>query len=97
LGHQVVAPLSPAEALALLGAGERFDVLLVDYAMPEMNGSAVAAVAKRVAPDLQIVFMTGYADQEALRGWAALGYRTLDKPFDLAALAAALRATVPVA
>ena len=39
----------PSEALALLDAGERFDVAVIDMQMPEMDGLALAREIRRVA------------------------------------------------
>jgi len=62
-GCTVRAAADGLTGLALLReAGARTDVLLVDYAMPGMNGAAVAQAARRIRPDLPVVFVTGYAD-----------------------------------
>jgi CheY-like chemotaxis protein len=66
------------------------DLLLVDFAMPVMNGSECAAEARMLRPDLPILFITGYVDNDALRSWSALGIRTLNKPFHYAELAKAV-------
>jgi hypothetical protein len=42
------------------------------------------------------VFLSGYADSEVLRSWSERGYRTLNKPFRSAELAAALRDALAV-
>jgi CheY-like chemotaxis protein len=52
------------EALRLLGQ-EHVDVLFTDIAMPGMNGIELAKLAKRLQPDLKIMFMTGYYSRAA--------------------------------
>jgi CheY-like chemotaxis protein len=42
------------------------DLVLLDFAMPGMNGADVAREIRARRPDLPIVFATGYADTEAL-------------------------------
>jgi signal transduction histidine kinase/ActR/RegA family two-component response regulator len=91
LGHSVTDVPSGQVALQTLRSGRRFDLALVDYAMPLMSGSELAGEITRDWPGLPILFMTGYAEGDALRPWRARGYRVLDKPFDIASLAGALR------
>jgi CheY-like chemotaxis protein len=58
--------------------------LLVDYAMPEMNGAAVIDRARAFQPGLKTLLITGYA--EALRNNGLLGSPVLPKPFKIAEL-----------
>ena len=60
------------------------DLLLVDYAMPEMNGSAVIDCARASQPGLKTLLITGHA--EALRNIGVLGIPVLAKPFKVAEL-----------
>jgi len=72
---------------------ERFDLLLVDFAMPGMNGADVARAAQERQPDIKILMVSGYADSAAVE--EALGTaRLLRKPFDLGELGAAVAATL---
>ena len=96
LGHAVTEASSGAAALAPLQAGG-LDLLLADFAMPGMNGAELAEAAKRLDPELPIVFMTGYAESDALRSWTVEGYCTVKKPFDLKSLAAGLHSTMRAA
>ena len=47
-------------------ASQAPQLLIVDYAMPEMNGVEVVKEARRLAPDLAILLATGYADMDAV-------------------------------
>jgi C4-dicarboxylate-specific signal transduction histidine kinase/CheY-like chemotaxis protein len=90
LGHDVVAAANGAAALEILRARQAFDVLIADFAMPEMTGVQLAAQAAELVPGLPILFLSGYADSDVLRIWSERGYRTLSKPFRSVELAAAL-------
>ncbi len=59
--YDVVVLTSGDEALSRLLAGERFDLILCDVIMPEMNGVKFHERLSVIAPDLveRVVFMTG--------------------------------------
>lgn len=46
----------------MLEQGLDVDVAVVDFAMPTMNGAALAQAARGLRPGLPIVFASGYAD-----------------------------------
>ena len=81
LGHEVVEAASGPEALQVLATDQRFDLLVIDFAMPLMNGSQFATEARKLWFDAPLLFVTGYVENSALRPWSDRGYRTLRKPF----------------
>jgi signal transduction histidine kinase/CheY-like chemotaxis protein len=93
LQYQVTAVENGEQALATLDGGERFDLLLVDFAMPGMNGAEVARAAQNRQPSIKVLMVSGYADSVAVE--AALGSaRLLRKPFDIAELGTAVAETL---
>jgi CheY-like chemotaxis protein len=93
LQYQVTAVENGEQALATLDGGERFELLLVDFAMPGMNGAEVARAAQNLQPDIKVLMVSGYADSAAVE--AALGSaHLLRKPFDIAELGAAVAETL---
>ncbi len=71
------------------------DLMMVDFAMPGMNGAEVAKAARALRPNLPIVFASGYADTAAIEAVAGENAAVLRKPFRvddlLAVLTEALR------
>ena len=70
---------NPAVALQILKRERPIDLLLVDYVMPEMSGTAVIDRARTYQPGLKTLLITGYA--EALRADGVSGIPVLSKPF----------------
>jgi signal transduction histidine kinase len=62
LGHCAIEAESGAQALDMLRAEPQIDIVITDYAMPEMTGIELAARIERLRPGLPIVIASGYAD-----------------------------------
>ncbi|RZI97390.1 MAG: response regulator [Variovorax sp.] len=88
LGYVVSEAADGPAGLARL-KDESHDLLVVDYAMPEMNGAEVIARARAQAGDIPVILATGYADMAEVG--RVLGTQSiLIKPFDISTLAAAV-------
>ena len=92
LGYGVIEAGSGGAALEVLDRASKIDVLVVDFAMPGMNGAEVAREVQARRPGLPILFVTGYADIESLE--AAGGSGIVRKPFVQEDLAAKLRSVL---
>lgn len=68
LGYRVREAGSGGAALDFLDSGGAADVIVMDFAMPGMNGAEVARRARVMRPGLPILFVTGFADRSALVG-----------------------------
>ena len=84
-GHQVVEADGAESALALLAEQGPFDLALVDFAMPGVNGVDFAKRARAGGADLPIILITGYFDVEV-----PADITLVHKPFSNATLQAAL-------
>lgn len=83
MGHQVLQADSGASALTVL-ANQEFDLLVTDYAMPNMTGGELVDKAREIRPDLKVIVVSGFAD---LPHGEQLGHPRLSKPFTEADLA----------
>ena len=86
-GYQVVAVDRGTAALPLLES-QQFDLLLTDIVMPEMDGIELAQKATSIAPDMRVMFITGFAAVALKAGRAAPSAKVLSKPFHLRDLVA---------
>ncbi len=78
-GYVVVEAGSGSEALDIMQERDGFDLMLVDYAMPGMNGGDFVRAARQSRPDLPAIFLTGYADLDDLQTFS--GDRVVQKPY----------------
>jgi CheY-like chemotaxis protein len=60
-GYRVLAASDGAGALSLLRSDGRVDLLFTDVVMPGLNGFEVAARAVAAAPNIKVLFASGYA------------------------------------
>lgn len=81
-GYAVSAVDRGTAALPLLES-ERFDLLLTDIVMPEMDGIELAQKAAEMVPNLRVMFITGFAAVTLRAGNAMPQARVLSKPFHL--------------
>jgi CheY-like chemotaxis protein len=89
LGYAAVAVEGGSAALKGL---ERIspDAMILDFAMPGMNGAEVAKRIRQRRPDLPIIFASGYSETAAIRSATGDRSRVLHKPFKVHELQAAL-------
>jgi CheY-like chemotaxis protein len=92
LGYVAVEAAHGRAGLERLAA-QRPDVLMVDFAMPGMNGIEVITEARKTHPGLPAILATGYADADVNEG-SCVEYAVLRKPFQIAELNAALKAAL---
>ena len=87
---QTSGAASGHEALGLLQQERNFDLLMIDLLMPKMDGTTFAAEARRLAPGVPVLFITGYNGTSDAQKISEAQY-LIKKPFRLAELAEQLR------
>jgi signal transduction histidine kinase/ActR/RegA family two-component response regulator len=92
LGYQVEEAGSGGAALDLLQRSRKFDLLLVDFAMPGMSGADFVRQARIAIPLLPALYVTGFADRTALAGIGES--EIVGKPFHIDELARKVRAAL---
>jgi PAS domain S-box-containing protein len=92
LGYAAVSAVDARTAIPILESNQRIDLLVTDVGLPGMNGRQLAEVARQTRPGLKVLFITGYAENAALRnGFLASGMDMLTKPFSIDDLATKVR------
>ncbi len=77
---------------AIEGAEEPFDVVLLDYRLPDSADLRLLEKVRRLAPTSQVIMITAHSSPELAQGAAALGaYRVISKPFEVESLAALVK------
>jgi CheY-like chemotaxis protein len=92
LGYVVLMAPAAAVALQILREHPEIELLFTDVGLPGgMNGRQLADEARKLRPDLKVLFTTGYARNAIVHdGRLDPGVSLLTKPFTFAALAAKL-------
>jgi two-component system chemotaxis sensor kinase CheA len=92
-GYQVVAVDSAAEALRALKSGTRFDLVVTDIEMPDMDGFGLAE-AMRGTPGtatVPIIALATMVSNDAIERGRAVGFHDFVAKFDRAGLIAAIK------
>jgi CheY-like chemotaxis protein len=93
LGYRVDSAASGRAALHMMAEAQP-DLLVLDFAMPHLDGAAVAKLARSNGYLMPIVFASGYADSSALDAAMGTNISLLRKPFSIARLSAAVAAAL---
>ena len=93
LGYSVIEATTPIEALRKLEGGLKVSLLFTDVVMPDMSGRELADLARRIYPDLKVLYTTGYTRNAIVHnGILDPGTSLLTKPFSVDELSAKVRA-----
>ncbi len=90
-GYQVLSADNGEAALELLAKSGRPDLLISDVVMPTMDGPTMVRHVRERYPDLPVLFMSGYAEEQLRKSIDLDHVAFLPKPFSVQQLAEAAR------
>jgi two-component system cell cycle sensor histidine kinase/response regulator CckA len=94
-GYTVIEAKSGEDALAQIDGASRIDLLVTDVVMPGIDGPALARAMRERRPDLKIIFISGYAEDEFRQSLGRDGdIHFLPKPFSLTELAGKVKEAI---
>ncbi len=95
-GYTVLTAEHGEAALELLATHQRPDLLISDVVMPMMDGPTMVRHARKRYPDLPILFMSGYAEEQLRKSIDLDNVAFIAKPFSVKQLAEAARDALAV-
>jgi CheY-like chemotaxis protein len=94
-GYRVTPAINGDVALVILQQGLPFQLLITDIAMPGLlDGYALARKARELRPEMQIIYMTGFASMASVRSRGAPYGQTIVKPWTTQVLLAAVASVI---
>jgi CheY-like chemotaxis protein len=92
-GYRVLEAFDAVEAIRVAGRHRGpIDLIVTDVVMPHMGGPKLVENLGQLRPELKVLYMSGYTDQEDVaRGVSADDAGFLQKPFTPDALAQKVR------
>jgi two-component system cell cycle sensor histidine kinase/response regulator CckA len=93
-GYTVVTADNGEDALEIVNRGEPIALLISDVVMPGMDGPTMVREARKSRPELKILFMSGYAEEQLRKSIDIENVNFLPKPFSVTDLAAAARRAI---
>jgi two-component system, cell cycle sensor histidine kinase and response regulator CckA len=93
-GYTVITADSGEDALEIVARNEPIDLLISDVVMPGMDGPTMVREARQSRPELKILFMSGYAEEQLRKSIDIENVNFLPKPFSVVELAEAARRTM---
>jgi two-component system, cell cycle sensor histidine kinase and response regulator CckA len=90
-GYTVITANNGEEALDVINRGDEITLLISDVVMPGMDGPSMVREARKTRPQLPILFMSGYAEEQLRKSIDIDKVAFLPKPFSVQELAEAAR------
>jgi two-component system, cell cycle sensor histidine kinase and response regulator CckA len=90
-GYSVLTANNGEEALEIINRGDPIDLLISDVVMPVLDGPTMVREARKIRPDVPVLFMSGYAEEQLRKSIDIDQVAFLPKPFSVQELAEAAR------
>ena len=85
-GYQITACADGEEGLAAIEQGGEFDLVVSDVVMPGLDGPAMVRAIREQRPDMPILFMSGYAEEQLRKDINIPDMHFIAKPFSISAI-----------
>jgi len=82
-GYTVTPAADGDEGLELVEAGGEFDLVVSDVRMPGLDGPAMVRAIRERKPDIPVLFMSGYAEEQLRKEIDIPGVHFVAKPFSV--------------
>jgi two-component system cell cycle sensor histidine kinase/response regulator CckA len=82
-GYAVTTARDGEEGLDLVRAEGNFDLVISDVVMPLMDGPAMSREIRTIAPELPVLFMSGYAEEQLRKEIDIENVHFIAKPFSV--------------
>lgn len=82
-GYEVIAARDGEEGLAAMHSEGGFDLVISDVVMPGMDGPAMVRQIRNIAPDIPVLFMSGYAEEQLRNEITMSNMYFIAKPFSV--------------
>jgi two-component system cell cycle sensor histidine kinase/response regulator CckA len=90
-GYTMLTAESGEAALEILDREDQIDLMISDVVMPTMDGPTTVRAARETRPDLPILFISGYAEEQLRKSIDIPNVSFLPKPFSVQQLAETVR------
>lgn len=85
-GHECSICTDPCDVLGMIDK-DHFDVIIMDYKMPKMDGLELLKKVRKVKPNVEVIFHSGYLTEDIVVSAASYGaYTIYRKPLNLSLL-----------
>jgi two-component system cell cycle sensor histidine kinase/response regulator CckA len=85
-GYEVTACPGGEEGLSAISEGGDFDIVVSDVVMPGMDGPAMVRAIRQLRPDIPVLFMSGYAEENLRSEIDIPDMHFIAKPFSVASI-----------
>jgi CheY-like chemotaxis protein len=95
LGHHVTRASSGQEALEMIQNNQLPDLIIMDFAMPDMNGAESVKLLLDNGIKVPVLFASGFSDTSAIQTILSGEYPMLKKPFNMQTLGESIEKILP--
>lgn len=96
-GYTVTTASDGDEGLDIVRGGEKFDLIVSDVVMPAMDGPSMVRGIRQIDPQMPVLFMSGYAEEQLRKEIDITDVHFLPKPFTVQQITEKVGAVLAIA